>query len=172
MGLIALAFDLAAANTTACGSPAAGSETAVHKLARAIGTAGLVRGQHVDLALTGRRATLELVETTYQQKAGALFLAAVQIPAGLAGMPAQDTARLEAYACGIGLAFQITDDLLDARAAAEDAGKSTFVSLLGVEGAQRRAQALVAEAVDALAPFGARAALLHTLANYVAIRAQ
>ena len=91
-----------------------------------------------------------------------------------------DRASLARYAKALGLAFQIADDLLDAegnaatigKAAAKDAGrgKATLVSLLGIAGARTRLTALVEEAANALAPFGARAALLQACARFIAAR--
>jgi geranylgeranyl pyrophosphate synthase len=171
MGLLALAFDQVASDAASLGSPAdAGAAT--HKLAAVIGTAGLVRGQHSDLDLTGRAASLDAIERVQDLKAGSLFLASVRIPAALVGMPEREIACLEVYASSIGLAFQITDDLLDARAESEDAGKGTFVTHLGVGGAQRKAEQLVEMAVQALTGFGARGAPLRMLADYVRTRTQ
>jgi geranylgeranyl diphosphate synthase type II len=170
MGLIALAFDLVTTNI-ARHARNAGAVSAVQKLARAIGTAGLVRGQHMDLNLSGEEASMDLVEAAHRHKAGALFLASVQVPAYILGMTAGEIALLETYARNVGFAFQITDDLLDAREPAEDAGKNTFVTLLGVEGAQRKLARLVADAIRAIEPFGHRADLLRILADHVRTRA-
>jgi len=171
MGLLALAFDQAASDGASFGSPV-DADSAIHKLAAIIGTAGLVRGQHSDLELTGRAASLDAIQRVHNLKAGSLFLAAVRIPAALLGMPEREIACLDAYASSIGLAFQVTDDLLDARAESEDAGKSTFVTHLGVDGARRKAEQLVATAIQAVAGFGECGAPLRLLADYVRTRTQ
>src|SRR5690606_11962267 len=100
-----------------------------------------------------------------------LFVAAVQMPAYVLGFGQDEVASLERYAQSIGFAFQITDDLLDARTEAEDLDKSTFVSLLGTEGARERVKTLVSEAVQAVQPFGVQAKPLQELAAYVGTRA-
>jgi farnesyl diphosphate synthase len=88
-----------------------------------------------------------------------------------------DPAPLARYAAALGLAFQIADDILDVagdegragKRLRKDAaaGKATFVSLMGLDGARARAAALVAEAEAALAPYGARAAVLCAAARFV-----
>ncbi len=170
MGLMAMAFDLVSENARHC-PPGALSGDPVSSLARAVGTEGLTGGQHGDLALSGRTATLTDVETIHHQKAGALFLASVQIPAYLCGMSSERVEALECYARCVGLAFQITDDLLDAGGTGEDDGKNTFVSLLGVEGATERVRKLMASGCAALNIFGDNATILRQLAEHVSRRA-
>ncbi|MGB3553707.1 MAG: polyprenyl synthetase family protein, partial [Jannaschia sp.] len=92
----------------------------------------------------------------------------------------EDPAPLLYYAARLGLAFQIADDLLDVEGDAATAGKAlrkdagagkaTFVSLLGAEGARARAEALVAEAETALLPYGPKGATLTAIARYVVTR--
>ena len=161
MGLLAAAFDLVA-RQGACG--------AVGRLAHAIGTAGLTGGQHDDLRFSGQPAALDQVERAHHRKAGALFVASVRIPAELLGLDPPDAAALESYARDVGLAFQIADDLRDARAGSEDTGKNTLVSHLGPDGARQRLDELVAGAQEAIAGLGDRADPLRRLADYVAAR--
>lgn len=168
LGFVGMAFDLVARNAETLGRPEAAAG-AVRLLADAIGPGGIIRGQHVDLGLVTDRASLERLECIYGHKAGALFVAAVQVPAHLAGMTGDESAALERYAADVGLALQITDDLLDAREAA-DRGKTTFATHLGVEGARRKAVALVDAAAASLAPFGERAEPLRQLAGYLKTR--
>ena len=176
MGLIALAFDLVASDAAQQHAP-----NAVRQLAAAIGTAGLVRGQHGDLRATGPGIpSLTSVEAAHRHKTGALFLAAVQIPASLVGMADADALALETYARNIGLAFQIADDVRDSTVrdstvrniASEDADKCTFVTHLGVEGARDKTGELLADALRALDGFGPRAEPLRLLAHYVRTLAQ
>ncbi|WP_127902113.1 polyprenyl synthetase family protein [Solirhodobacter olei] len=148
-------------------------------LARAAGSEGMVLGQALDMAAEAAEAPLTLEEITRLQagKTGALIGWAAEAGAILAGA---DPAPLRAYATALGLAFQIADDILDVTGDAGKAGKrlhkdaaagkATFVSLLGLEGARARAAALVAEAEDALAPYGAAGDTLRHCARFVIAR--
>jgi len=172
MGLLSLAFDFAAADAEALGR-ASSVERTVRILAEAMGTRGLVLGQHIDLEQTGRVCeSLEVLEEVHRCKAGALFLACVQVPAHIAGMGGVESAALETYARNIGFAFQIADDLLDARRGSEDLGKGTLVTFLGHDAAAQRAHALVQEAIEALGIFGEKAEPLRALAAYVTARTE
>jgi farnesyl diphosphate synthase len=121
--------------------------------------------------------TLEEITALQAGKTGALIGFAAEAGAILAGA---DPTPLRAYAAALGLAFQIADDILDvtgdeAKAGKRvkkdaQAGKATFVSLLGLEGARARAAALVAEAEAALDPYGARALNLIEAARFVIAR--
>ncbi len=148
-------------------------------LARASGAQGMVLGQALDIAAETAGRTLSLDEITALQagKTGALIQWSAEAGARLAGA---DTAALSAYARALGLAFQIADDILDVegdaatvgKAVGKDAGagKATFVSLLGLDGAKRRAGALVDEACDALAVYGEGADCLRDAARFVISR--
>lgn len=152
------------------------SEDMVHHLADAVGTQGLVGGQALDLSSDPATVDLERLEYIHSHKTGALFLAAAELGAMAADARRKDLEAVARYAKNLGLAFQIEDDLLDALASREatgkdvrqDAGKVTFVKLLGVDGARALADELLGFAVDSLAPFGARAAALVALAELVA----
>jgi farnesyl diphosphate synthase len=174
--LQALAFELLARPAL---GPAEGRIALVAGLAAAAGTQGMVGGQAMDIAAETARAPLTLTEITALQagKTGALIGWSATAGAILAGA---DPAPLAAYARALGLAFQIADDILDVEGDAglagkrlrkdAAAGKATFVSLLGLEGARARARDLVAEAEAALAPYGARAATLIETARFVVSR--
>lgn len=163
MGLVALAFDLAAR---------AGEPGVSRVLAHAMGTSGLVAGQQADLALTGQGMPIDAIEQMHSRKSGALFVAAVSAPAILAHADESDTEAVCAYARNLGLAFQITDDLLDAGAGYEDAGKNTFVSQLGAGGARNRVGELTVAATAALERWGVRAEPLRMMAGYVGARSR
>lgn len=165
MGLLMKAFELLSANARRVRPEVAADVVTI--LTETIGTNGLVHGQHMDLALTGERPSVEDLECEHQLKAGALFVAAVRIPARLLELDDERTARLDAFARNVGLAFQAIDDLLDARATQEDAGKTTFVTYLGREGACDRVHALITEAVHNLEPYGGRSAALRGMAEHV-----
>ena len=144
-------------------------------LSRAVGADGLIGGQVVDLASTGRRLALETLEYVHSHKTGALFLACAELGALAAAGRARDAEGLRRYAKNLGLAFQITDDLLDYSGSPETTGKdagldrdkTTFVTLCGIDGARQLVDDLVDTAVDALAPYGRRAQHLAALAEMV-----
>lgn len=141
-------------------------------LARASGIGGMVGGQALDIAAETAAAPLSLDEVTALQakKTGALIAFAAEAGAILGRAGAAERAALAGYARDLGAAFQIADDVLDVEGDAEaagkrlgkdeDAGKATFVSLLGLDGARARAEALAEAACDRLAPFGDGAAAL------------
>ena len=151
----------------------------VATLAQASGAQGMVLGQAQDIAAetAARPLTLDEITELQANKTGALIRWSAEAGAILGGA---DPLPLRRYATALGLAFQIADDILDVEGDAERAGKrlqkdaaagkATFVSLLGLEPAKARAQALVAEAEAALAPYGATAETLREAARFVISR--
>ena len=150
-------------------------EDLIHQLADAIGTGGLVGGQALDLVSRPGDTDLERLEFVHSHKTGALFLAAAELGAMAADARRRDLEAVARYAKNLGLAFQIEDDLLDVLAGSaetgkdsgQDSGKTTFVSLLGVEGARALADELLAFAVESLSPLGRKAEPLRALAEFV-----
>lgn len=155
-------------------------EDMVHHLAAAIGTGGLIGGQALDLHTPPEELDLKRLEYIHSHKTGALFIAAGELGAMAVDARRRDLEGITRYAKNLGLAFQITDDLLDVLGTPEvtgkdshqDEGKVTFVKLLGIEGAQTLAAELTEFAVESLAPFGRRADLLRQLAVFVRDRAR
>jgi len=150
-------------------------------LGEAAGTSGLIGGQVADLEAEGcPDLSANELERLHRAKTGALLLACVRGSGVLSGAEAEDLVRLERYGEAIGLAFQVVDDILDAtqgaaqlgKTAGKDAaaGKATYVRLHGLDGARRIAASLRAQARDAIAPLGARAALLDALATLIVDR--
>ncbi len=150
----------------------------VSGLARAAGREGMVRGQMLDIAAeTAGPLTLDQITELQAKKTGALIGWSAEAGAVLAGA---DPVPLRAYATALGLAFQIADDILDVEgdeAAAgkrlnkdAGAGKATFVSLLGLDGAKERARDLVTMAEAALEPYGSKADGLRDAARFVIAR--
>jgi farnesyl diphosphate synthase len=139
----------------------------------------MVLGQALDIAAesAARPLTLAEVEALQAAKTGALIVWSAEAGAILGGA---DPAPLRRYAQALGLAFQIADDILDETGDDATAGKrlhkdaaankATFVSLLGLDGARARAAALVAEAEDAVAPYGHAAERLRQAARFVLAR--
>jgi farnesyl diphosphate synthase len=152
----------------------------VATLASASGFQGLAGGQMMDIVAETTAFDLPTVTRLQQLKTGALLASAVEMGAILGRVPAEGRNHLRGYARDIGLAFQIADDLLDyegdeaaaGKALRKDAeaGKQTFVSLLGPERARAQAQMLVEQAVAQLASHGEEAELLRALARYIVER--
>lgn len=173
--LQAMAFELVADSSLS----AQATVDLVLTLARAAGIGGMVGGQAMDIAAETATAPLTLDEITRLQagKTGALIEWSASAGARMAQ---ENPALLEDYGQRLGLAFQIADDILDVEGDASamgkavgkdsDAGKATFVSLLGLDEAKRRAESLVTEACDALSSYGSEAENLRALARFVISR--
>jgi farnesyl diphosphate synthase len=172
-----LAFELV--SDPACHDDAMVRSQLALSLARASGAAGMVYGQALDIAAESAATPLTLNEITELQngKTGALITWSATAGATLAQA---DAAPLKIYGDALGLAFQIADDILDVtsdaatlgKAAQKDAeaGKATFVSLLGLDGAKLRAETLVESACDALSVYGSDADHLRSVARFVVER--
>ena len=177
-GLLTLAFDVLADRRTT-GSAEQRLEL-VRLLAQGAGVGGMVGGQLLDLAAEGRYPAFttglsaeDSVIRIQSMKTGALIVAACMMGAVLGGATARQKAAVFRYATGLGLAFQIKDDLLDVegdatavgKATGKDAaaGKATFVSLRGITGAHRLLADVTAEAQEALKPFRDKGAALSVL---------
>ncbi|MEO1470825.1 MAG: polyprenyl synthetase family protein, partial [Pseudomonadota bacterium] len=152
------------------------------RLARASGVAGMVGGQALDIAAEEGHAVQDAaaVKRLQAMKTGALLEVSAELGAVLSDADPGQVAAIRAYAAALGEAFQIADDLLDItgdeaamgkRVGKDaDAGKATFVDILGLDGARVRADTLVTEAQAALAPFGTRATMLNAAAVFVVER--
>ncbi|MDJ0896427.1 MAG: polyprenyl synthetase family protein [Alphaproteobacteria bacterium] len=153
----------------------------VASLARNAGGPGMCGGQMFDL-LAENKSDLSLADSQRLQsmKTGALFAYSCEAGGILGGADAPQLAALSAYARDLGLAFQIADDILDATGDEEEvgktvgadaeAGKTTFVSLLGLDGARAEAAKLADQAAEHLKIFGERARLLQLTAQFVVQR--
>nr|WP_246039922.1 farnesyl diphosphate synthase [Sulfitobacter sabulilitoris] len=172
-----MAFELVSHEDTSP-QPAVRADLAL-SLARAGGAQGMVLGQAMDIAAETAGTPLDLETITHLQrgKTGALIEWSATAGARMAGA---DIAPLRDYAQALGLAFQIADDILDVegdsatvgKATGKDAeaGKATFVSLLGLEEAKRRAESLMENACEHLSGYGPEAETLRQLARFVIAR--
>lgn len=148
-------------------------------LAQASGSKGMAGGQALDLAAVGYNLDLAALEQMHRLKTGALIAASVQLGALAAGVDARTQRQLAQYARAIGLAFQVRDDILDVISPSHTLGKTqgkdaaqdkpTYVSLLGLKGAQALALQLLDEAQSALHGLP-KSDLLGELARYVVMR--
>jgi farnesyl diphosphate synthase len=177
-GLLTSAFEVLAHPDTH-GDPAVRCEL-VGALATAAGPAGMVGGQMIDLIAERQKLDIGAITRLQRMKTGALIAFACEAGAILAKAPGEPRMALRGYAHDLGLAFQIADDLLDVEGSAAEtgkpvgadaeAGKATFVSILGVERARAQAELLVRQAVAHLELFGQRAELLREAARFVITR--
>jgi geranylgeranyl diphosphate synthase type II len=172
--LLSLAFEVIAREVR----PAELAMVCCSTLAQASGATALVGGQSDDLAEEVTSGSLELLESIHNRKTGALFLASLRLGGLVGGASENEHAALQDFGAKLGLAFQITDDLLDypeaCRAAKKDkkrkgsdARKLTFPNLIGVERSRSEVERLVAGASSALEPFGSSARSLQALASFV-----
>ena len=171
--LLALAFEVLAKGI----HPPELAAACCGALAEAAGPSRLVGGQADDICGPAPGAGLDALESLHRRKTGAMICVALRLGALAAGASAEQLAALEAYGAPLGLAFQVADDLLDARGdemamgkrVGKDLGrgKFTFPGLLGIDASAARAAQLIDEACRALSTFGARAAGLDALARYV-----
>jgi farnesyl diphosphate synthase len=152
----------------------------VTALATAAGAAGMCGGQMLDLMGENKQLDAAGVARLQRLKTGELISFSCEAGAILGKASAPQRLALKAYAHDLGIAFQMADDILDATGTEEDtgksvgqdatAGKSTFVSILGLEQAREQAAMLSRQAVEHLEIFGARAEVLRELAHYVVER--
>ena len=176
--LHALAFELLADEQTHS-DPFVRSEM-VACLARAAGPSGMAGGQMMDLVAETTTFDLQTVTRLQQLKTGALIAACVEIGAILGHVAIEGRKGLRGYAHDLGLAFQIADDILDVEGDEElagkalhkdeQAGKQTFLSLMGVERAKEQAQMLVNQAKSHLSIYGEEADLLRAIAEFTVHR--
>jgi geranylgeranyl pyrophosphate synthase len=153
-------------------------------LAHAIGVHGMAGGQALDLAAVGTMLSPAEIEDMHRRKTGALIHASVLLAVHAAAQPVSRSVMqaLERYGWAVGLAFQITDDVLDVEGESAKLGKSsgadrkrdkpTYPAVLGLEPAKARAQELKALALESLQPLGDNASALSNLARYVVERDQ
>lgn len=177
-GLLAYAFEVLARDT----QPRHVAAECVVALAKAAGPRALVGGQFDDLGAVSLPATLVTLQAIHRRKTAAMLSVSLELGARVAGAKASALAALEAYGDALGLAFQITDDLLDTTGKVEQVGKRTnkdsakqkltFPGLMGDEASRAAAVAAIDEARQALAVFGDRGQALEELADFVLHRSQ
>lgn len=150
----------------------------VSEITRAAGTPeGMVAGQAFDLDAESREVTGEELERIHHRKTGALIRAAARCGAIIAGASEAEIAAITEYATNLGLLFQITDDLLDVTATAEDLGKTpgkdararkaTYPSLHGVEATRAQVTLLHRATCDVLQGIGRPTELLRSIADFI-----
>jgi farnesyl diphosphate synthase len=174
--LQALAFELLCTDPVLAAQPTAQSRI-VGWLARAIGPAGMVGGQALDLYAENRQLEESDLEDIHRRKTGQLIRAAIMMPSELADISDESRSNLDCFARDIGLVFQIRDDLLEleqdtatlGKSAASDAenNKSTYPTVLGIDGARRRADEIYSRALAALDAASGNTEGLKWLAEFI-----
>ncbi len=177
--LQALAFDVLACDPALAVAPERRVRM-IQLLAVASGSRGMAGGQAIDLAAVGQRLDLAALERMHLAKTGALIRASVRLACLAHAADSELEARLDRYARGVGLAFQVQDDILDVEGATEvigkpqgsdqDRDKPTYPNLLGMAGAKDTARHLCEEALAAIAPLGPGADALRGIARYIVNR--
>ena len=152
----------------------------VREISTAAGPDGMVGGQALDMESEDKQISMETMKNIHLGKTGALFRAAIRSGAILGGASEDELQALTVYADNFGLAFQITDDILDVIGDEQVIGKpvgsdeknhkSTYVTLTSLEEAQRLAQEAVDTAIDALKIFGEEADFLRELVAFLVKR--
>jgi geranylgeranyl diphosphate synthase type II len=159
--LLAAAFEALLSGPGSQAIPAERRLAAAAELARAAGSRELVGGQADDLAFAPGSASPAQVESIHARKTAALITAAIVAGAMAGGAGDAECERLRRFGRGMGVAFQIADDLLDA---GQD--ECSLVALIGPEAARERGEAWLRDALEQLEPFGARAGALRGLALF------
>ena len=169
--LLTMAFDIAAES---------GSIAVVREIAQAAGVCGMVGGQQLDLEGEGKTLSLDELRRIHACKTGALIRASVRTGALSAGAAPEPLEALTRFSEHLGLAFQIADDILDVVGTKEALGKpigsdaskakAAYPALVGLDRARELAREASADAVGALACFGAEAKALRALARFVVDR--
>lgn len=175
--LLTLAFEVLAADDVSQKTALRTRLLVIHHIALAAGPRGMVEGQMQDVAAEGRLMSLDALGAIHRLKTGALINASVFAGAALAGATTAQTETLLSYAQNIGVAFQVTDDILNVEGDSNVMGKSvgtdrarhknTYPSLCGLDASKKKVRELVDNALQALSIFDSRAEPLRAIATYI-----
>lgn len=176
-GLLTLAFETLLSQT---GVPAATLLRVSREIAVAAGPSGMVAGQAIDLESEGKFPDPEMMALMHKLKTGALFRSSIRAGALLAGATEAEVECLTQFADNFGLAFQITDDILDVTGTTAVLGKpvgsdvrnhkATYVTVYSLTEAQQMAQKIVGASLAALDRFGHKAEVLRGLSTFLLSR--
>jgi len=178
--LLTLAFQTLSSIETANGPQAMKWLHIIRMISHAAGYCGMIQGQMLDMDSEGNQLTLNELKSKHRLKTGALIAVSLKCGAELAGANPTQIQMLESYAENIGLAFQVTDDILNVegnpvimgKAAGTDKlrHKSTYPSLLGLEQSKKFAEKLIENALKAIESFDQKAQPLRAIARYIVDR--
>jgi geranylgeranyl diphosphate synthase, type II len=175
VSLLNSAYGLVAKNHAALNPRQWPMQQVIRRVSDAVGWDGTIAGEAVDLHSEGSKLDFDTLEFIHSRKTGALFVAAAAVGGMLGNISAAALGRVEVFAKNLGLAFQITDDILDVVGNPEQLGKDvgkdeqklTFVKLAGVDGAKKLSVELVETSLSSIANLGAGAQPLRDLAVMV-----
>jgi geranylgeranyl pyrophosphate synthase len=180
VAMVPLAARVAFGAARDLGADPSAAATIVAEIMRAAGAGGMIAGQLLDLEGEGQQLTLQALERIHAAKTGALISAAAAVGALAAGADRQTVTALRRFGEHAGLAFQITDDVLDVTQSTEalgktagrdvQLGKSTYPALMGLERAEALALEHSRQSVGILQEAGLHTPLLDALATYVVAR--
>ncbi|HEX9145126.1 MAG TPA: polyprenyl synthetase family protein [Candidatus Binatia bacterium] len=146
----------------------------IREVSDAAGIRGMIGGQSTELELVKRKVTAAVLEGLDRLKTGALITTAARVGAIIGGAARKDLDRITRYAQALGLAFQITDDILDVHEVSSDnpnhTGIANYLSVVGPARASERVKTLLAECLREVQPYGSGAEPLREIARYVALR--
>jgi geranylgeranyl diphosphate synthase type II len=144
----------------------------IREVSDAAGIRGMIGGQTTELELAKRKVTPTVLENLDRLKTGALIATAARVGAIVGGAGSKDLERVTRYAQALGLAFQITDDILDGHEVSSDNGKGTvnYLSVMAPARARERVQDLLSVCLREMRPYGRAAEPLRELARFVALR--
>ncbi len=178
--LLTLAFQTLASIELSNAEQAAKWLRVIRLISYAAGYCGMIQGQMLDITSEGRQLTLAELKSLHRLKTGALIEASISSGAVLGGLNSNKISMFESYAQNIGLAFQVTDDILNVEGDPEIMGKavgtdklrnkSTYPSLLGLKKSKDFAGKLVENALQALESFDQKAEPLRAIAKYIVER--
>jgi geranylgeranyl diphosphate synthase type II len=178
--LLTMAFDIVSRPESADGLDPRAQVRVIQELATGSGNVGMVGGQVADIEAEGKDIDLATLESVHRWKTGKLIRASVRIGGIAGGATSEQLDRLTAYAEDIGLAFQITDDVLNVTGTREELGKDantdasrgkkTYPTFFGVDGARKLAEERIASAIGHLNNLDRKADPLRELARYITTR--
>lgn len=153
---------------------------AIDEISRSAGVTGMIAGQVVDIESEGKKVELPTLEFIHTHKTGSLILVSIRTGGRLGGAGDSEMEALTRYGKAVGLAFQITDDILDVEGSRASMGrapgvdmareKNTYPALLGLDESKRRCNELIGQAVAALELFGNKGGPLREIALYIGER--
>jgi len=179
-GLLNMAFELMLESTSNNCNNIENKVKAMEYISKSSGVKGMIGGQVIDTESENKQVPIQTLEHMHRCKTGALIKAPVVSAAIICNASCEELRSLELYAEGLGLAFQIKDDILDVEGSTEKLGKqvgsdmsnkkTTYVSIYGLEKSKQMLKRTTEEAIKSIEKFGTKASFLKELAEYLIVR--